>query len=1072
MLFRSCELNSIEIGSVPLIGTSGLKTISKTLSDEEKDKIFYKSRQDWRKPYLGINLSGITAQTRIYSIEVFYSGGNIDNNQLTTGIYNERIYPNRLNFDTISDSWKSASGTNPEIASLIDQSNNTYLQHTTTTQKYTDYNYQTLAPGYWEFPSGLLDLHFESNLQNFTQISKADLVLRVQYSGVGVDKNFSPAIFGDNRFIQGHNSVSSKYGLPHIVGNGERIQPSSITDYVINLQFTDPFGSGNNHHTDRLRGVECFKNLDLRISNIPSGLKLYEAYLDLFYNSGTSWCPLNMIGGSVSAKTQEVPGSGFYTGGHVHAYPFDFESLFNHGYYELLEGSGNIYSITGSQSGICQDANNNLKTPQWWNYMRNGNLPGVNYFQYRNAIYVDSGNNYLFNFGHILPGNPVLTDFTLMMQVTISGVSAYELLNSTLFTYGTTNNWTLALGYDNSNFGLVVNDVDTTKINVSLDPTASYSYLYCLRYTRGVGFTTNTYYRPLRSLATTGGIFTAYTDDISNTSSHNLYFGGNCLQSPANSLFHTTTNYGTKGIPCWLQHIGIASSSLSNLDLQRYFDTQNDFYDFLDNTPSGSDNKYIQIKTPYGSGSTTFAGLGNSYNFYQHPTLVNGTFLNGSDYIDLDFDYYDTPAVAGYGSVDVNPSAIRLELICDHHTEHPSGLVFYANTVLRINTLSYPVLFKTIIPSGSKRVVTVYPDKLSLPRNVPTTVDNTSWDAVQPSIDVQYESFGSGYTGDVKIYSVKTFFDGWTVPETVTSSLNLYISGYPRETGNLDLFLYNNYSTEDMDLFLHGHQYISGSLDLALIGGLMSSGLVDLYMSGYPVNDWIPLHTLAGYAQTTFELFEAGHLNSSGDINLYIAGHTPYSGSMNLFTEGIYRETGVLNLHTTAGVATLSNGNIPLSTWSTTNSGVFSHLPLSLNVDSIPNENVLYLTTNGGGYLGIGSGNFNLSLYNDNLATASIDCVLVNNYTASSGNITLYIEAPSGTYGAIPTSGNMNLFLNREYEGVSAAITMSISGPVLNSGDVSMYIYGGYPISSGNINLYLPANGSLTATKPLYTHGF
>lgn len=1050
------RLNGVDLGYLDWT-TSGLKSFTKILDEQEKNKIFYDARKNYLKQYLTIYNSGMSfmAERRLYNCEIYYSGGVFDNTQNNNGLYRERLYPVKLEYDYTTDNWSSASGTNPEISFFGDGSNSTYIRKNIPSAQRSN----SIWPGY-SLPSGNLGLHFNSNLPNFTQINKADLVLKVQNSG----HNFSPAIFGENPFIQGHPTITTRYASPHLVGFGDKIQPSLITDYVIPLQFVDPFGSGLNHHSDRLRSIECFKNLELKINSIPSGTRIYEAYVDIFYNSGTSWCPLSIVG-QLTPKTESYFSSGLFTTGFAQGRPFNYESLYNHGYYKLSERSGNtIYSMTGSQSGVCRN------TPEWWNYSRHGALHRtIVPAPYEDALYFNSGNINLIDFGSILPNNGSrLTDFTIYGKVNVSGANE---ANKTLLYYGTDTNWNLAFGVSNGSPSLFINDLTNTQLiptNYILgfyNSVVSSSFL--IKYIYGSGFyLANIDYSPSYILDTIS--FHEYTSPISLLGGDRLYLGGIPLSGTAATNYSTETSMGQDCFRGWLHHFGISSSAISTTDLRRQCDTYNGFYSYLN-----SGNNHIQFLVPYGSGTTSSNSLVKDQ-LFDYPTSMSYSFLLSDEHRHLiDFDYYDTPTSAGYGSVNINPSAIRLELDYDHHTNHPSGLTLYGEVRTYYDNNWHSTLFETVIGSGSRQTKQINPHLVSLNRNNLTSVDSLPlYKAFGPDIQFRYDAFGSGYTGDFKLYGIKTYFDGWSVPETGTTTLNLYTSGNYGGNATLDLFLYNNTAYDDVDLYLYGHQYTSGSLDLSLLGGLQSSGSLDLYMSGYPSNTWIPLHTIAGYSQTTLDLYEAGHLYTSGNVNLYALGHTKASGLFNLFIEGIYRETTSLNLHTTAGESRSASGSLDLYTWSTTNSGLFAQIPLSLNVGVVPNENVLPLHMLGGGYYGIGSGNLNLVAFNDNLAYNSIDLFLQNSAQLSSGTVNLFCKAPSGTYGAIPVSGNMDLVMGREYDGASISLMMTLLGPVVESGILGMYIFGTDLKESGTLNLITTGYTNFSSVKHLYIHGF
>lgn len=271
--------------------------------------------------------------------------------------------------------------------------------------------------------------------------------------------------------------------------------------------------------------------------------------------------------------------------------------------------------------------------------------------------------------------------------------------------------------------------------------------------------------------------------------------------------------------------------------------------------------------------------------------------------------------------------------------------------------------------------------------------------------------------------------------------------------------------TSNIDLFIHGHLDTSDTRVLYIEGCSPTSSGLDLYLCN---------NVLA----SSIDLYTYGHTTNSSGIDLYTYGSMPFSGSppdddLDLYIYGITSVTDTFPLYLNGGIGIPVSGTQDLYVWGTNYSGIFGTLELSLNVDSIPNEYTLPLHIGGDGYLGKPSGTLPLHIFNDYTYSSSVDLFLCNLYTGSSGYLPLYITTPSGTEGAVPLSGTMILYMNREFDSLSSMIPMYINGPELTSGTLDMYILCGYSGATNNIDLVMPVTSEQKVSYiSLYTHGF
>ena len=295
-----------------------------------------------------------------------------------------------------------------------------------------------------------------------------------------------------------------------------------------------------------------------------------------------------------------------------------------------------------------------------------------------------------------------------------------------------------------------------------------------------------------------------------------------------------------------------------------------------------------------------------------------------------------------------------------------------------------------------------------------------------------YNNINAEYNGDIKVYSTKVKLDAWCTPPRTGNAITLYTSGQVKSMESLDLYLQQSTVWDGLDLYIQGCVRTSGSFPL-FIAGDYSFNQFPLYIQGHDtLNSGIPLSIVGGYQTANMPLY----------INC-----DPYSQS---------------------------SGTMPLYLWATTNSGISSSTTLFIG-ENAPS--------------GVQSAGMNLYINGPNSARVTaamplfikkdvdnnsnyISLYCHNAYAASSGYLTLYLQAPSGTLGAVPSSGAMNLFIARDTESVAHNFNMFISGPQSGSDSIAFYINGSTPYFS-SFSLYTDGKGvAQSDTLKLYTHGF
>ncbi len=275
------------------------------------------------------------------------------------------------------------------------------------------------------------------------------------------------------------------------------------------------------------------------------------------------------------------------------------------------------------------------------------------------------------------------------------------------------------------------------------------------------------------------------------------------------------------------------------------------------------------------------------------------------------------------------------------------------------------------------------------------------------SLGVWYNNVGREYAADFRVYSTRAYLDGWVTHQSANENIPLSISGSQVTTSNLTLYLHSNH---------------------------VSSG-----------------------------------------CSLYVCGYSPTYSGINLFIAGIQdnKSTAFMPMYTYSAPIPVGSGQVPLYMWATTNSGLSQNIPLFIG-EAFPSGNKggsLNLFINGPEY---GTANGGMNLYIDCDAPTEygqIPLTCFNDYSLCHSSVSLYMCAPSGTLGAIPASGSMNLFIARSSEGIAGGIPMYIGGPNQSSGATPLFIMGGTPYFS-SIPLNIDGIGTTQGSVRLYTHGF
>ncbi len=104
--------------------------------------------------------------------------------------------------------------------------------------------------------------------------------------------------------------------------------------------------------------------------------------------------------------------------------------------------------------------------------------------------------------------------------------------------------------------------------------------------------------------------------------------------------------------------------------------------------------------------------------------------------------------------------------------------------------------------------------------------------------------------------------------------------------------------------------------------------------------------------------------------------------------------------------------------------------------------------------------------------TKTTTLFLENTVVADSGNVTLVMwNQGTGESGSIPFSGNMNLFINRQFESTAHRFPLYTAGPSGFNNTLTLFMQGN-PNARSGISMFIDAVGKETKAVTLYGHGF
>jgi hypothetical protein len=224
-----------------------------------------------------------------------------------------------------------------------------------------------------------------------------------------------------------------------------------------------------------------------------------------------------------------------------------------------------------------------------------------------------------------------------------------------------------------------------------------------------------------------------------------------------------------------------------------------------------------------------------------------------------------------------------------------------------------------------------------------------------------------------------------------------------------------------------------------------------------------------------------GGLPYNQTVNLHTIGSTTYSGVLNMITTNIVRDSGILPMSITGNIPYSGNFNLIIE-----NKVAFSGSMemTTFNANTLTKSLMMTLKSHpfGSGLQGtemtiVGpsqlpySGIIPMVVYQNTSPNTSMDMFIQNNNITSSGRFNMFIQAPSGTYGSVPWSGILPMYIARDSEGVDAGLNMYIGAPNTQESGFNMFIEGTNLLTS-QFDISISGGGPMNSSLNCFLHGF
>ncbi len=331
----------------------------------------------------------------------------------------------------------------------------------------------------------------------------------------------------------------------------------------------------------------------------------------------------------------------------------------------------------------------------------------------------------------------------------------------------------------------------------------------------------------------------------------------------------------------------------------------------------------------------------------------------------------------------------------------------------------------------------------------------------------------TGFNKDFKLHNAEIIVSGEPAPKNKT--LQLFLQNYESEPTGIPLVTFGKASDSGyLDFYMHANQ--TSYMNMVMVG--KSSAPSGQSYLDFFLDAEVPLDAF-GFQN----FYLTNNSGGSGGINLYMygrglgsTGYEDYNNSIHFHTYAISGETsGSLDFNIIGGTASHiplyincstidSSGQVPFHMSSFSNSGIYGVYTMNLEGSNLKDAELnLYV---GNSLNEEQTDNINLFMGGAYPTyTHNIDFTLKNTSSGFSGLVPLHIIG-----GPTDTSGNLSMYIARDYETTSNFFNMLIS----NSGytnNLDMYLAGANKAST-NIDFNILGVGENSGQVHLYINGY
>lgn len=588
------------------------------------------------------------------------------------------------------------------------------------------------------------------------------------------------------------------------------------------------------------------------------------------------------------------------------------------------------------------------------------------------------------------------------------------------------------------------------------------------------------------------GLLKLYARDLHTGYVHLLTSGLANVAYPSYPLFLNNISGDGFGFQWSLQNsrlyeFGIVNSGLSEYDISRLQPQRNRLLDSIQsnlNVPIDSGSHHITYES-YETRSA-YNGLTNNQQLFisdSNPGFNGGYVIDGSAndaivtrYHNSYTDIIEPACVSGQSELFYQPGTAYFSGWLDASTTNPSGLLDN-NLVIRISKngttsgiINFGDIDEAIVTYVRERGLetsftlqsglNLYTQELTQVNQYYDTYRYTQalyYNTIYPpssiyrvdyfdKTDIKHlnlnnaninmffagnnDPYNQGYKDTVKIYSQAIIVDDWYGP--LSSGIDLFIEG-TIPTGIND----------SINLYIDGVYLTQSGLDLSITAPLPSTSGLDLFLDAQ--------QTMSG-----LDLYVSGPTYLSSGLNFVLCNNTQLlSSSIPLYLQRDEYPT--------------RSGSIPLSMWSSTNSGVFGGFDMFTNAVGVSHNFPLYLQQ---GDIGGGQGSIPLYIDAGGNIYGNVPLSLAQSGGEVAGMRKLFIRGTGLYDGSSFLASGFPLYIGDGKTYSESVLPLFLSTVDGSSSGISLSLVGGTYISSG-INLSIPSTvGIQSGILSYYINGF